>query len=97
MWSAANVKVYGGGVDDMDFLSDLAKRIGHVDLMRTTVTGGGKQGRSAQRQFESVEIASPADLAAMPVGRIIVLAGGAKPVLAVPTDVGPGRDVRQAA
>lgn len=84
MWSAANVRVYGGGVDDMDFLTDLSKRIGHVDLMRTTLTAGGKQGRSAQRHYESVEIDSPADLAAMPVGRIIVLAGGAKPVLAAP-------------
>jgi hypothetical protein len=84
MWSAANVKVYGGGVDDMDFLTDLAKRIGHVDLTRSTITGGGRQGRSTQRQYEQVEITSPADLAAMPLGRIIVLAGGSKPVLAIP-------------
>lgn len=84
MWSAANVKVYGGGVDDIDFLSDLSKRIGHVDLLRTTVTSGGNQGRSTQRQYESVEITAASDLGDMPLGRIIVIAGGAKPVLAAP-------------
>lgn len=84
MWSAANVKVYGGGVDDVDFLTDLSKRIGHVDLLRTSVSFGGKQGRSTQRQYESVEITAPSDLGDMPLGRIIVIAGGAKPVLATP-------------
>jgi type IV secretory pathway TraG/TraD family ATPase VirD4 len=84
MWSAANVKVYGGGVDDIDFLSDLSKRIGHVDLLRTNVSFGGRQGRSTQRQYESVEITAASDLGDMPIGRIIVIAGGAKPVLAAP-------------
>jgi len=84
MWSAANVKVYGGGVDDVDFLTDLSKRIGQIDLMRTTISSGGRQGRSTQRQYESVEITAPSDLGDMPLGRIIVIAGGAKPVLAAP-------------
>lgn len=84
MWSAANVKVYGGGVEDMHFLTDLKTRIGGVPLTQTNVTTGGRQGRSMQHSMSTVDIVSEADLAAMPLGRILVLAGGAKPVLAIP-------------
>ena len=84
MWSAANVKVYGGGVEDMHFLSDLKTRVGGVPLTQTSVTTGARQGRSMQHSTNYIDIVSEADLAAMPLGRILVLAGGAKPVLAIP-------------
>ncbi len=36
LWSAANVKVYGGGVHEREFLSELSELIGDVELTQTS-------------------------------------------------------------
>ena len=80
LWSAANVAVYGGGVKDAEFLDMLSKLIGDYDKStRSVSTGRGH--RSITEQLSRERIMDPADLAALPAGRAVVLASGARPTL----------------
>lgn len=82
LWSAANVKVYGGGVAEPEFLSMLSDLIGShwVDQVQTTSSQGGSSStRSLQAQERKI---APVDqLAALPRGRAWVLASGATALL----------------
>lgn len=91
LWSAATVRVYGGGVSEVEFLDELSKLIGDFDLPSRSVTHGIRQGRSTSRSVRRERILDIADLGAMPQGRIVVFASGSKPVLArsVPWMLGP--------
>ncbi|ARJ07648.1 hypothetical protein GCM10010988_40330 [Cnuibacter physcomitrellae] len=76
LWSAANVKVYGGGVDEEDFLGRLSRLIGNYDKETSTVTHS-RQGRSTSFQLQRQAIMEIGDLRALPRGRAVVLASGA--------------------
>ena len=47
--SAANIKVYGGGVSEVEFLGELSQLIGDFDLTTTSVSHG-RGGRFEQRR-----------------------------------------------
>ncbi|MGO9954774.1 MAG: type IV secretory system conjugative DNA transfer family protein [Solirubrobacteraceae bacterium] len=85
LWSAATVKVYGGGVSEVEFLENVSKLIGDFDLLSRNVSFGGRQGRSTSRSTRREKILDVADLGALPTGRIVVMASGARPTLAKPT------------
>lgn len=82
LWSAANNKVYGGGVAEPEFLSMLSDLIGShwVDQVQTTSSQGGS---SSTRSMEAQErkIAPVDQLAALPRGRAWVLSSGATALL----------------
>jgi len=80
LWSAANVCVYGGGVSETTFLEDLSKLIGDYDRVTTSLSRGRNQ-RSVSRQLQRERILDVAALGALPKGRAIVLASGARPTL----------------
>lgn len=80
LWSAANVKVYGGGVHEREFLSELSELIGDFDLEQTS-TSHGKGGRSTSRSTRRERVLDVADLGALPKGRAIVIGSGARPTL----------------
>ena len=80
LWSAANVKVYGGGVSEVEFLSELSQFIGDFDLDTISVSHG-KGGRSTSRATRRERVLDVADLSAMPRGRAVVFASGAPAVL----------------
>lgn len=83
LWSAATVKVYGGGVTERDFLTELSELVGDYDLPQTsTSTSPGKTGRSTSVSSRRERILDVADLGALPRGRILVLGSGARPTLA---------------
>jgi type IV secretory pathway TraG/TraD family ATPase VirD4 len=84
LWSAANVRVYGGGVTEVEFLEELSKLIGEYDALSRSDTHSYRQGRSSNRSMRQARILDVADLAAMPQGRIVVIASGTRPTLAVP-------------
>lgn len=97
LWSAANVKVYGGGVSEAAFLEDLSRIVGDYDrLSSSTSTGRGQ--RTVSQQLHRERILDVADLAAMPKGRAVVLASGSRPTLirTVPWMVGPHADAVKA-
>ena len=93
LWSAANVKVYGGGVAEVEFLSELSQLVGDFDLNTTSVSHG-RGGRSTNRAVRRERILDVADLTALPKGRAVVFASGTKTTLVkrVPWMEGPDAD-----
>ncbi len=98
LWSAANVKVYGGGVSEAAFLEDLSRIIGDYDRQASSVSYG-RGHRTVSQQLHRERILDVADLAAMPKGRAIVLASGSRPTLirTQPWMTGPHADAVRAA
>lgn len=90
LWSAANVKVYGGGVQEMAFLDDLSKAIDEYDRYDTSISNS-RQGRSTSRQSHRQRVMSAGDLAALPRGRAVVMGSGSRPTLirTIPWTDGP--------
>jgi type IV secretory pathway TraG/TraD family ATPase VirD4 len=84
LWSAANVKVYGGGVSEVEFLDEIGRLIGEYQHPEASVTFTRGSGRSTSHQHRNDRILDVADLAALDRGRMIVMASGAVPVLAKP-------------
>ena len=86
LWSAANIRTYGGGVADVDFLEELSKLIGPHDVItRSTsrsATGWAAGSRSVSWQPQERPILTVADLHALPLGRMVVYSTGAPPALA---------------
>jgi type IV secretory pathway TraG/TraD family ATPase VirD4 len=82
LWSAATVKVYGGGVSEVEFLSDLSQLIGEFSQQTSSVSHGRLHSeRSVTRSTERERILDVSDLAGLPRGRAVVLASGAPPAL----------------
>lgn len=86
LWSASNVRIYGGGVAEPAFLEDLAKLIGQYDRQTGSVTinhGGmtARGSRSSSTQLTRERIMDVDDLAALPKGRSVLLASGSRPTL----------------
>lgn len=93
LWSASNIKVYGGGVDEDEFLEHLSKVIG--DYERTTESfSSGRGGRTVSSQRQRERILTVADLAALPKGRAIVIGSGSVPTMVrtQPWMIGPHAD-----
>lgn len=82
LWSASNVKVYGGGVSEREFLALISDLIG-VHWVDSTQISTSTQGRSVSTSKASQQrpIATVADLQALPGGRAWVFASGATGVL----------------
>ncbi|MGL5859365.1 MAG: type IV secretory system conjugative DNA transfer family protein, partial [Angustibacter sp.] len=80
LWSAANVKVYGGGVSEAGFLEDLSRLLGSYDRPTASVSTG-RGHRSVSRQLHRERILDVAELAELPKGRAIVLASGSRSTL----------------
>ena len=97
LWSAANVKVYGGGVSEVEFLNELSQLVGDFDLNTTALTQG--QGKtSTNRATRRERILDVADLTALPRGRVVVLASGMPAALVKPRPwmAGPHADAIRA-
>ncbi|WP_271800258.1 type IV secretory system conjugative DNA transfer family protein [Dietzia maris] len=83
LWSAAAIVVIGPGHKDYRFLEELAHLIGtHTEQQRSISHGGGDRGRSVSTQTVERQTITAAELAALPFGRMIVLATGRRPILA---------------
>lgn len=93
LWSASNIKMYGGGVDEEAFLESMSKLIGDYDRMTSSVSSG-RGGRSVSRQLTRERILDVADLGAMPKGRAVAFSSGNRPVLVAtqPWQRGPYAD-----
>ena len=90
LWSASNVKVYGGGVSEDTFLESLSKLIGDYDRLSSS-TSYGRGHRTVSQQLHRERILDVADLGALPKGRAVVLASGSRPsvIRTVPWMAGP--------
>lgn len=103
LWSAANIRVYGGGVSDTRFLGDLSELAGEYDqreyqASRESEFGGWSGNRTVSESVSRQRVLGVSDLGAMPPGRALVLASGTKPVLVetIPWWEGPyAREVQE--
>ena len=87
LWGASNVRVYGGGSAEHEFLSDLEKLIGEYNRLVASPSSHrapGGASTSISWQLTPTPILTVADLAALPRERIIVMPSGAPAVLAEP-------------
>lgn len=93
LWSASNVKTYGGGVDDMSWLRDRADSIGKFER-RTTTASGGAGGRSTTEHRDRELILEANELQDLPRGRAVVWSSGNRAALVkpVPWMLGPDAD-----
>ncbi|MFY7065498.1 type IV secretory system conjugative DNA transfer family protein [Nocardiopsis changdeensis] len=80
LWSASNIKMYGGGVSEVEFLNELSQLIGDHEVDRASVSGG-RQGRSVSWQVDRQRTMEVSDLGSMPPGRAVVIASGTPPTL----------------
>lgn len=97
LFSAANVFVYGGGVREERFLESLSRIIGDYERVSTS-TSTGRGHRTVSRQLVRHRTFDVDELAALPKGRAIVLASGARPTLirTQPWMTGPHADAVRA-
>ena len=80
LWSAATIKVYGGGVAEDKFLDQLSNLVGDYD--KATRSSSHSRGhRTISHQLHRERIMTVADLAALPKGRAVVIAAGSRPTL----------------
>lgn len=80
LWSAANVKVYGGGVSETEFLTELSTLIGEVDV-DTVSTSRSRGATTTSRSLRRDRVLDVSDLGSMPRFRAVVFASGVPPVL----------------
>ncbi|MFI6575239.1 type IV secretory system conjugative DNA transfer family protein [Nocardiopsis sp. NPDC050513] len=80
LWSAANIKVYGGGVSEVEFLNELSQLIGDHEVDKASYSGG-RGGRSVSWQVDKERTMDVSDLGSMPPGRAVVIASGTPPTL----------------
>ena len=93
LWSAANMKIYGGGVSEKPFLESLSALLGSYDRKTgsVSISQGKGRGRSVSQQLTRESILDVSELGALPKGRAVVLASGSRPTLirTEPWMVGP--------
>jgi len=90
LWSAANHRVYAGGVADHQWLSGLSQLIGTYDAP-TASTGRGPGGTTTTHTTRKEPILSVAELADLRRGRAVLLSSGVPATLvrSVPWWTGP--------
>ena len=99
LWSAANTKVYGGGVSETEFLGELSQLIGDYVYSNISVSSSRQSGSSRSVDNDRKDkILDVSDLAALPRGRAVVFASGAPAVLVqtIPWYTGPDAAAVQA-
>lgn len=81
MWSATNILSIGRGLNDADNLSDLSRLVGDRQIRDRSLSTGSRGHRSVGTQIRDERIFTESDLRALPMGRAIVFASGARPIL----------------
>lgn len=77
MWSASNIKVYGGGVAEAEFLHEVAQFVGEYRYSNMTKSRS-RQGTSYNYENDRKErTLDVSDLSAFPRGRAVMFASGA--------------------
>jgi type IV secretory pathway TraG/TraD family ATPase VirD4 len=84
MWSAANIRLYAGGVDDAGFLRRLSDLIGEHTQIQHTRTSTRDAGTSRTRTPVQRSTLTTADLRELPAGREICFASGTPAFLLAP-------------
>lgn len=81
MWSSANVAVAGRGLNDDSHLAALATLIGDREVREHSVSVGTNGHRTSSQSNRDKRILTESDLRALPRGRGVLFAAGARPIL----------------
>ncbi|MEU2258545.1 TraM recognition domain-containing protein [Nocardia xishanensis] len=82
LWSAANIKVLGSGLDDAGFLRDRSDMVGGHKERTTSVSRGQRPDSVTESTSLTTEITLTAsDIGALPRGRCLVFTAGHRPML----------------
>ncbi|MBV9820854.1 MAG: type IV secretory system conjugative DNA transfer family protein [Actinobacteria bacterium] len=83
LWSAANIRIYAGGVDDATFLRRLSDLIGEHRRVQHTRTAG-RDGANRTRTLVRETTLTASDLRELPTGRAVCFASGTPAFLLAP-------------
>lgn len=94
LWSAANNKLYLGGVSETEFLKSMSDLVGERDeryWTTSSTSSGHGSSTSRSEQVRRLPIQSVAELSALPRGRAVLFSSGNRPALGrpVPWMAGP--------
>jgi type IV secretory pathway TraG/TraD family ATPase VirD4 len=81
LWGAANIRVYGGGTHEAEFLEDMSRICGEWDAPSTstsTTRGSGRTFTSANRRERILDVST---LAGLPASRALVMPSGTYPLV----------------
>jgi type IV secretory pathway TraG/TraD family ATPase VirD4 len=81
LWGASNVRIYGGGVSDREFLETLSALCGDYEADTRSTSHSARSGRTNSVSTRKERVFDVASLGAMPEWRALVLLSGARPVL----------------
>ena len=80
LWSAANIRIYGGGANEEQFLEGISKVCGEVEVVTPSVADspGGQTRSQSMRRERVLDVGT---LAEVPLGRAVVMLSGAPAVV----------------
>jgi type IV secretory pathway TraG/TraD family ATPase VirD4 len=81
MFGAVNLRIYGGGVADTDFLRMVSELCGDYDRPMRSRSSSARTGVSTSLATHREHVFDIATLGALPPGRAVVMMSGARPVL----------------
>lgn len=81
LWSASNIRVVGSGLGEEPFLGQISRMIGEHDVVTRSASAGSNMSAnvSTNTQLHREAILEISELGALPSGRAILLAAGARP------------------
>ena len=98
MFGAVNLRIYGGGVADTDFLRMVSDLCGEYDRPMRSRSSSYRMGVSTSLATHREHVFDVATLGALPPGRAVVMMSGSRPVLvaSLPWMSGPWADAIRA-
>ncbi|GIJ67943.1 hypothetical protein Voc01_028600 [Virgisporangium ochraceum] len=78
LWSASTIKLLGAGLDDARHADDMSRLIGDHDVAVASVSRDGRGYPNWSTSVQRRRILEPGDLRAIPRGRAVLLATGAR-------------------
>jgi type IV secretory pathway TraG/TraD family ATPase VirD4 len=86
LWGAANIRVYGGGTHEAEFLEDVSRICGEWDAPATSLStargNGTAGGRTYTASTKRERILDVSTLGALPASRAVVMLSGTYPLVA---------------
>jgi type IV secretory pathway TraG/TraD family ATPase VirD4 len=80
LWSAANIRIYGGGANEDQFLEGISKVCGEAEVVTESASDGG-YGHSRSQSLRRERVFDVGTLAEVPLGRAVVMLSGAPAVV----------------
>jgi type IV secretory pathway TraG/TraD family ATPase VirD4 len=81
LWGAANLRVYGGGTHEGEFLDEVSRVCGEYDAPSTSMSTTRGSGRSYTAATRRERILDVSTLAALPASRAVVMPSGTYPLV----------------